>query len=103
MTASRMTDIFSWRHAQYVVPTPGKTTPFNALAMCTDTSVITGDLFLNGQGLLADFQSQPCALPANGCPTFLSPPCARLFFSPLHFINLHLCRLLRRRRSEYVL
>ncbi|KAF8957821.1 pleiotropic drug resistance ABC transporter [Flammula alnicola] len=83
----RMTDIFSWQNVNYTVPIPGKedrqllsdvsgyvapgkltalmgesgagkTTLLNVLAMRTDTGVITGDRFVNGQPLPADFQSQ---------------------------------------------
>jgi ABC-type lipoprotein export system ATPase subunit len=36
----------------------GKTTLLNVLAMRTDTGVVTGDRFVNGQSLPADFQSQ---------------------------------------------
>ncbi|PPQ86500.1 hypothetical protein CVT25_008244 [Psilocybe cyanescens] len=83
----RQTDVFTWRNINYVVPIPGKedrlllsnvsgyvapgkltalmgesgagkTTLLNVLAMRTDTGVVTGDRFVNGQGLPADFQSQ---------------------------------------------
>ncbi|PPQ81326.1 hypothetical protein CVT25_015082 [Psilocybe cyanescens] len=83
----RHTDVFSWRNINYVVPIPGKedrlllsnvsgyvapgkltalmgesgagkTTLLNVLAMRTDTGVVTGDRFVNGHGLPADFQSQ---------------------------------------------
>jgi len=83
----KASDIFSWHHVDYVVPIPGKpdrkllsdvsgyvapgkltalmgesgagkTTLLNVLAMRTDTGVVTGDRFVNGQTLPADFQSQ---------------------------------------------
>ncbi|KAF8877242.1 pleiotropic drug resistance ABC transporter [Gymnopilus junonius] len=85
--APRMTDVFSWQHMNYVVPIPGKpdrqllsdvsgyvapgkltalmgesgagkTTLLNVLAMRTDSGVITGDRFVNGQPLPPDFQAQ---------------------------------------------
>ncbi|KAH9484099.1 Brefeldin A resistance protein [Psilocybe cubensis] len=83
----RHSDVFSWRNINYTVPIPGKedrlllsnvsgyvapgkltalmgesgagkTTLLNVLAMRTDTGVVTGDRFVNGQSLPADFQSQ---------------------------------------------
>ena len=36
----------------------GKTTLLNVLAQRTDVGVVTGDMFVNGQGLPYDFQSQ---------------------------------------------
>ncbi|PPR00573.1 hypothetical protein CVT24_005458 [Panaeolus cyanescens] len=80
-------EIFSWQNLNYVVPIPGeadrkllsdvwgyvapgkltalmgesgagKTTLLNVLAERTDTGVITGNRFVNGQPLPPDFQSQ---------------------------------------------
>ncbi|KAJ3516223.1 hypothetical protein NLJ89_g1261 [Agrocybe chaxingu] len=85
--APTTTDVFSWQHINYVVPVPGepdrqlledisgyvapgkltalmgesgagKTTLLNVLAMRTDTGVVTGERFVNGQVLPVDFQSQ---------------------------------------------
>ncbi|KAF8156049.1 pleiotropic drug resistance ABC transporter [Crassisporium funariophilum] len=82
-----ITDIFSWQHLDYVVPIPGhddrkllsdvsgyvapgkltalmgesgagKTTLLNVLASRTYVGVVTGDRYVNGQSLPADFQSQ---------------------------------------------
>lgn len=84
-----MTDIFSWQHVNYLVSIPGendrkllsdvsgyvapgkltalmgesgagKTTLLNVLAQRTSAGVVTGDMFVNGQALPADFQSQTC-------------------------------------------
>lgn len=81
------TDIFSWQHLSYTVPIAGhedrkllsdlsgyvapgkltalmgesgagKTTLLNVLAGRVNTGVVTGDKFVNGQGLPKDFQSQ---------------------------------------------
>ena len=83
----RMMDIFSWQHINYTVPIAkggsrqllsdvsgfvapgkltalmgesgaGKTTLLNVLAQRVSTGVVTGDCFVNGQGLPADFQAQ---------------------------------------------
>jgi ATP-binding cassette, subfamily G (WHITE), member 2, SNQ2 len=81
-----MTDIFSWKHLQYDVPTAhgtrrllddvsgyvapgkltalmgesgaGKTTLLNVLAQRTSTGVVTGDRFVNGHAPPPDFQAQ---------------------------------------------
>ncbi|CAL1709796.1 unnamed protein product [Somion occarium] len=82
-----MHDIFSWQHLSYVVPLPGdgtrmllndvsgyvapgkltalvgasgagKTTLLNTLAQRVTTGVVTGDLFVSGHPLPADFQAQ---------------------------------------------
>jgi ATP-binding cassette subfamily G (WHITE) protein 2 (SNQ2) len=86
IVAPRMNDIFTWKNINYTVPIDGgnrqllsdvsgyvapgkltalmgesgagKTTLLNVLAMRTDTGVVTGDRFVNGQSLPADFQSQ---------------------------------------------
>ncbi|TFK72114.1 hypothetical protein BDN72DRAFT_957578 [Pluteus cervinus] len=81
------TDIFSWQHLNYTIPIPGeadkqllqdisgyvapgkltalmgesgagKTTLLNVLAQRADFGVVSGDMFVNGQGLPQDFQSQ---------------------------------------------
>jgi ATP-binding cassette subfamily G (WHITE) protein 2 (SNQ2) len=81
------TDIFSWQHVNYTVPIAGhedrkllsdlsgyvapgkltalmgesgagKTTLLNVLAERVNAGVVTGDRFVNGQGLPEDFQSQ---------------------------------------------
>ena len=83
----KMTDIFSWQHINYTVPidqgddrqllsdvsgfvAPGKLTALmgesgagktmllNVLAQRVSIGVVTGDTFINGQGLPADFQAQ---------------------------------------------
>ncbi|THG98996.1 hypothetical protein EW026_g3289 [Hermanssonia centrifuga] len=81
-----MKDIFSWHHLEYTVPVSGgtrrllddvsgyvapgkltalmgesgagKTTLLNVLAQRTSSGVVTGDRFVNGQLLPADFQAQ---------------------------------------------
>ncbi|KAG6843984.1 hypothetical protein H0H87_010943 [Tephrocybe sp. NHM501043] len=82
-----MTDTFSWQRINYTVPIPGgearrllsdvtgyvapgkltalmgesgagKTTLLNVLAQRVSTGVISGDMFVNGQPLPKDFQSQ---------------------------------------------
>ncbi|KAF5379148.1 hypothetical protein D9615_006042 [Tricholomella constricta] len=82
-----MTDIFSWQQINYTVPISGeddrkllsdvtgyvapgkltalmgesgagKTTLLNVLAQRVDTGVVSGDMFVNGQALPRDFQSQ---------------------------------------------
>ena len=83
----KMMDIFSWQRIKYTVPTEqgdsrqllsdisgfvspgkltalmgesgaGKTTLLNVLAQRASTGVVTGDCFVNGQRLPADFQAQ---------------------------------------------
>ncbi|KAH8101733.1 pleiotropic drug resistance ABC transporter [Cristinia sonorae] len=85
--APPMTDIFSWQHLNYTIPLghgetrkllddvsgyvapgkltalvgssgAGKTTLLNTLAQRNDTGVVTGDRFVNGHALPADFQAQ---------------------------------------------
>jgi ATP-binding cassette subfamily G (WHITE) protein 2 (SNQ2) len=88
---SAPTDIFSWQHINYTVPISGheerkllsdvsgyvapgkltalmgesgagKTTLLNVLAERVNVGVVTGDKFVNGQGLPKDFQSQTYVL-----------------------------------------
>jgi ATP-binding cassette subfamily G (WHITE) protein 2 (SNQ2) len=88
---SASTDIFSWQHINYTVPISGheerkllsdvsgyvapgkltalmgesgagKTTLLNVLAERVNVGVVTGDKFVNGQGLPKDFQSQTYVL-----------------------------------------
>ncbi|KAG9227093.1 hypothetical protein CCMSSC00406_0008293 [Pleurotus cornucopiae] len=83
----KMTDIFSWSHVRYTIPIgnhehrillddvsgyvvpgkltalmgasgAGKTTLLNVLAQRTDTGVVSGDRYVNGQSLPHDFQAQ---------------------------------------------
>ncbi|KAF7439739.1 hypothetical protein PC9H_000075 [Pleurotus ostreatus] len=83
----KMTDIFSWSHIRYTIPVgrhehrvllddvsgyvapgkltalmgasgAGKTTLLNVLAQRTDTGVVSGDRYVNGQSLPGDFQAQ---------------------------------------------
>lgn len=82
-----MSDIFSWQHLEYTVPLSGggtrkllddvsgyvapgkltalvgasgagKTTLLNTLAQRINSGVVTGDRFVNGHPLPADFQAQ---------------------------------------------
>ncbi|KAG6908741.1 hypothetical protein DXG01_003445 [Tephrocybe rancida] len=85
-TTPTMKDVFSWQHLKYTVPVSGghrvllddvsgyvvpgkltalmgesgagKTTLLNVLAQRTDTGVVEGDRFVNGQAPPLDFQSQ---------------------------------------------
>ena len=86
-SAPAMNDNFTWQHVRYTVPIAGqddrmllsdvsgyvvpgkltalmgesgagKTTLLNVLAQRVSTGVVTGDRFVNGQALPADFQSQ---------------------------------------------
>ncbi|KAG6865226.1 hypothetical protein C0991_004284 [Blastosporella zonata] len=86
-SAPPATDIFSWQHVNYTVPISGgeerrllsdvtgyvapgkltalmgesgagKTTLLNVLAQRVSTGVVSGDMFVNGQTLPKDFQSQ---------------------------------------------
>jgi len=90
----KMMDIFSWQHINYTLPTErgddrqllsdvsgfvapskltapmgesgaGKTTLLNVLAQRVSTGVVTGDSFVNGQGLTADFQAQTLVFSAS--------------------------------------
>ncbi|KAF4579747.1 hypothetical protein EYR40_000077 [Pleurotus pulmonarius] len=83
----KMTDVFSWSHIRYTIPVghhehrvllddvsgyvapgkltalmgasgAGKTTLLNVLAERTDTGVVSGDRYVNGQSLPSDFQAQ---------------------------------------------
>ncbi|EAU85334.2 ABC transporter [Coprinopsis cinerea okayama7 len=83
----KMNDTFTWKNLNYTVPIPGeddrqllsnvsgyvapgkltalmgesgagKTTLLNVLARRVDTGVVTGEMFVNGQALPRDFQSQ---------------------------------------------
>jgi len=90
-----MNDIFTWKNINYTIPIgggdrqllsdvtgyvspgkltalmgesgAGKTTLLNVLAMRTDTGVVRGDRFVNGQALPADFQSQSYVVLFVGC------------------------------------
>ncbi|KDQ32534.1 hypothetical protein PLEOSDRAFT_153783 [Pleurotus ostreatus PC15] len=86
-TQPKMADIFSWSHVRYTIPIgnhehrillddvsgyvvpgkltalmgasgAGKTTLLNVLAQRTDTGVVSGDRYVNGQSLPHDFQAQ---------------------------------------------
>lgn len=95
-------DVFSWQHLNYDIPYhgqtrrllddisglvapgkltalmgesgAGKTTLLNVLAQRTDVGVVSGDRFVNGQALPADFQAQTCV-------TFIFRPKALLMFA----------------------
>ena len=90
IAAPHMNDIFTWKNISYTVSIgggdrqllsditgyvspgkltalmgesgAGKTTLLNVLAMRTDTGVVRGGRFVNGQALPADFQSQSYAV-----------------------------------------
>ena len=64
----RIMDTFSWQHINYGMPTnqedlmgesgAGKTILLNVLTWHVSTGMVTGDGFVNRQGLLADFRAQ---------------------------------------------
>ena len=142
-----MTSVFSWRHINYVVPIPGKpdrqilvdvsgyvapgkltalmgatgagkTSLLNALSMRTDVGVVTGNRFINGQPLPADFQSQTYIFPFKFCVGLqlileCIAPIANKWIHTLHFplfgrhcyflrsfVNHHLFLSRKRKHSE---